>query len=420
MRALWNGIFLGLLSLFFLAGCGGGQSTSSNSGSDGNVSGNSTEASSTSDSLTASISGPGATESGEVEPAGPEEGTAEWSLVEIIKLRRTPISTDKTAEEVTRIRAERNHQIVEHALKAIGLLIGDPAKEELFTEAVRQLMEAQLDLALVDPEKVDELYENCDVICKQVPKSKAAAEASFAVARFAHTRARDFAQKEPRWLDEFARQAQSFAQGFPQEEAKAVSLLYAAGSSCELHSKREEALACYNLLRELFPKSPQAQQIVAVLRRLQLEGKSVELSGETLSGEVLSIDNFAGNPVVVVFWSTDNPQSLRMLPQLVETVQKHEHAGVKLIGVNLDDDESTVKAFLSDKPWDWPQLFDSNTAKRRWKHDVVKYYGVRSIPLVWLIDAEGKVVNAQVNVDELDQQIGSLAGETKPTKRRKK
>lgn len=414
LRSSWNGFAVCLIAFALLYGCSSGGSDPSEAGQSSGTAG---ESAGESTPPVASIGANVTVDASEGEDAGPAKGTAEWCLVEIMNVRRAPISTDKTAAEVSQLRTERNRQIVKLATDAIGLLHSDTAKEELFNEAVKQLMEARLDLALVDANEVDALYEDQDVIFKRNAKSKAAAEASFAVARFAHTRARDFAAKEPGWLDEFSRQAQSFATNFPEEEARAVSLLFAAGSSCESFGKRDDAIACYTLLREKFPKSPQSQQIVSVMRRMQLEGKPVQLAGETLGGDFLSIDKFAGKPVVAVFWATDNPHCKHVLPRLVELWQKYESAGLQLIGVSLDDDQAALEAYLNENQWTWPQLFDSSTEKRRWKNEVVKYYGVRNIPLVWLIDAQGVVVNAQADVENLEEQLLPLLKEQKPAKK---
>ena len=140
-------------------------------------------------------------------------------------------------------------------------------------------------LALADPAAIEDLYQDRDELYERDPKSKAANEAAFVVARFAHTKARDYAKQEPRWLTEFSHQARAFAVSFPDDAARAVPLVYAAGLSCELNGQMDEALACYALLRDNFPKSPQGQQILAVLRRLQMVGKPVELAGPTIDGK---------------------------------------------------------------------------------------------------------------------------------------
>jgi hypothetical protein len=138
----------------------------------------------------------------------PPKGSPEWLLGEIRNMRAATIDTSLSADEIEKARAEKQKAIIELAEHAIALTHpaalnhSDAAKEAVFDEAVRQLMQSRLELALSDTEAIDDLYEDRDMLFKRDPKSKAAAEAAFVVARFAHTKARDFAKQEPRWLDE--------------------------------------------------------------------------------------------------------------------------------------------------------------------------------------------------------------------------
>ncbi len=358
------------------------------------------------------------------EPAS-ETGPAESLLLEIRTLRHQPIGagTDAVAsngksarldaQEIEQIRAQRNHEIIEKATEAIALSHEDPAQEEVFNEAVRQLMEARLELALQDLDEMQDLYAARDMLLKrasklypgEIHKSKAAADASYAVARFAHTKARDFAAKEPRWLEEFATQARLFASTFPNENAKAASLLQAAGWSCELHGLNEQALACYTDLRKSFPESPQGQQVAAVLRRLNLVGKPVQLAGQTLDGKYLSIDDLKGKTVLIVFWASDNPSFHALLPKLSAAAKQYANKDLAILGVCLDEDQEALESFLKTHSIDWPQIFTTDPAKRRWNNEIVKYYGVRHIPQLWLIDRQGIALDVQLNADQLEARI---------------
>ena len=112
--------------------------------------------------------------------------------------------------------------------------------------------------------------------------------------------------------------------------------------------------------------------------------------------------------MLVVFWSSDNSHFRLMLPKLTEIIGRYEKHGLSVIGVNLDEDQQAAEAFVATYGLKWPQVFDSDPAKRRWKNDVVKYYGIRNIPLMWLIDQQGTAVDVQVSIDKLDGQLASL------------
>jgi len=341
--------------------------------------------------------------------AAPAKGSAAWYVQEAKSLRRQPQLQTASAEDPHSARQSRNQEIIEASTIAIGKSHSDPAQEATFSEAVRLLMDARLDQALEgDQHEIDVLFEDAASLYKRAPKSAAAAEAAFAVARFTHINARRYAKKEPRWVEEFARQARNFGENFPHEDGRAVSLLYAAGWSCELHGMRDQAIECYTTLKENFPQSPQAKQVAAVLRRLNLEGTSVQLAGPTLDGGFVSIDDYRGRLVLVVFWSTGTKRFEQQLPLLTDIAAKYEEDGFSIIGVNLDDTDETATTFLQENSWQWPQIFFPDPEKRRWNNPVVKYYGIRDIPTLWLIDQQGIVVDTNVDADQLDAQVRGL------------
>lgn len=344
------------------------------------------------------------------EPA-PDPSSPAGIIAQIKELRSQPFPTEISGdvEKLKKARAERNRRMTQLATEAVALTHHDPAQEAAFTEAVHLLMESRLQLALQgDQESIGALYDDASSLYKRNPDSAAAADAAYVLVRFAHTNARRFAQEEPRWLEEFARQARIFATSFPSEESRAVSLLHAAGWSCELHRMNEEAIECYTVLKERFPETPQGRQVDALLRRLTLRGKPLQLAGPTLDGGYVSVDEFQGQHVLIIFWASDADRFVDLVPELNSVIVKYESAGLRTIGVNLDAEESEVEAFLSEHKLDWPQIFYADPAKRRWESPIARYYGIRDIPMAWIVDPQGVVLEAQLDVSDLDAQIGAL------------
>jgi len=353
----------------------------------------------------------------------PEEGTARWLAFEIVKQQQTPMSAVDpnkdlkiSAERIERERHQRARKIIDLATEAIAMTHANPKQEEEFTFAIKSLMEARMELALSgDVDEVENMFADAEMVYERAPESKAAAEAAYVIVRFSHSKAREFAAKEPRWLEEFSRRARQFATTFPHDEAgqRAVSLLYAAGWSCETHGMISEAISCYTLIQEKFPQSPQAKQVVAVLRRLALEGEPLELAGATIDGGYLSIDEFAGRVVLVAFWSSDNSKFQRQLPLITAAARKFSEKDFSVLGIALDKDESALDAFLVEQELTWPQIFHPDPRKRRWDNPVVSYYGIRNVPMLWLVDANGIVVDNNVDPARIESQVRELLASTR-------
>lgn len=403
-----------LTTICLFAGCEGGTELPSAGGTSiATTDGTSAESEApASGGLTTAAINPVGSDSGKQTAKKPsEKGSPQWLIAEMKRLRsQSPATADET--DVAKLKAARTKQqedLIQMATEAIVQTHEDPAQAELFTEAVHQLMESRLQLALLGgQENIDALYGDAEALKERQPQSKAAAEAAFAVARFANQQALLHADKDPKWLPEFARQARLFATSFPQEETRAVPLLFAAGWSCELHGMNDEALGCYTQIRKQFPETPQGKQVDGILRRLQLKGQSLQLAGPTIDGGFVSIDNFKGKVVLIIYWATDAEKFPEIMAQIVEMEQKYGKYGFTVLGINLDEEEPAVDAFLSQHGLTWTQIFYSDSTKRRWNNPIVNYYGVRDIPAMWLVDHTGIVTDVQVKSENLESQIRAL------------
>jgi peroxiredoxin len=330
--------------------------------------------------------------SGEVEPTvPPQEGTPEWLVRQIILLRLKPFPKNYKPDQLSAARRNRNLKIVEMAEEAIPMSLKGSGKLETFNAAVNQLIGARLQLALTgNREDIDAMYDVAEVLFKRDAESKVAADAAYAVADLSHTNAKKYAAQDPGWMKEFAQQARLFATKFPKQQSRAIQLLDAAGRSCEYHHMQDEAVKCYSLIQRTYPKTPHAQQAVAILRRLQLPGQQLKnFGGPTLDGKHLKIEEFKGKVVLIVFWATDAQGISEIMTKLSDFSTHNAKKGFSAIGVCLDENELAVDAFLEQFFLRWPQIIDPNPKKRRWNNPIVKHFGVRDIPMFWLVQRNG-------------------------------
>lgn len=383
----------------------------------------------------------------------PAEGTPEWHIREILRIRLMPFpsaakNSDGNSEgdreesdRTARIRRERNLKVIELAKQAIALSHKNPEKEVAFNAAVNHLLDAHLQLALAgEQEDVDALYEVAEALQNSKPNSEAAASAALTVVNFAHANAVRYGEAEPRWIQEFAHQAQLFAAriseslaalGNPESEDKstasrrlqlqsdasrAAQILMAAGQSCDAAGLTEEAKTCYLLIRSKFPDSVPAQQVAGILRRLHLKGQPLQLAGPTLDGNFVSIEDFKGKTVLVVFWSSQAKPFLDQLPALTELLKKAQKH-VSVIGVCLDTDEAELDRFLEEQGLSWPQIFYSEPDKRGWNSPLASYYGITSLPTMWIVDASGVVAETEVAAADLEPKLRDIVRKGLPAKK---
>lgn len=347
------------------------------------------------------------------QPADPPPvGSPAWLLAEIDRRRSVPFpdSADLDAQREERLR--RNREIIRLAERAVALTHQDSRQEVFFNTAIRHLLESRRQLALLgDSDQADALYEHADALFRRDPTSRAAADAAYLLAEFVYENARRLSAEDPRWIAEFATQARTFARSFPHEQARAVSLLLSAGRTCELHHVPDEALVCYTLLQERFPNSSEALQAIAILRRLHLVGHPPQLAGPTLDGGYLNIEELRGRPVMVVFWAADNDRFRVEAPRLLSLAERGQPDALSLVGVCLDDEEASARSFVQEAGLNWPQIFYPDRRKRRWNHPLVEYYGVRDIPMYWLLNRRGEMVAQAYDLGRLALPLEAVAGQ---------
>ena len=331
------------------------------------------------------------------------------ALLDAIKaLRIAPFPDARTAADLDAAQRKRHARVAAAARKVVAMTHADAERQKLFTDAVFLMSSARLQLALAgDAESIDALYEDAEALYKRDPASKAAAEARFTLARFAHMNAGRFPE-DARWLDEFTRQARVFAGHFPAEHGRAAKLLASAGWSCELAGRPDDAAACLSLITTQFPDTPESAAATAALRRLRLTGRVPQLGGDTLAGGVTAIDRepYRGHPTVVLFWSADNPACVRAATAAVDAAAAHPD--LRVLSVCLDESEAAAKSFAAAADLPGEVLFPADPDARGWEHPVARYYGVRDIPAVWLLDADGRVVTTTLSPETLGDAVERL------------
>jgi len=99
---------------------------------------------------------------------------------------------------------------------------------------------------------------------------------------------------------------------------------------------------------------------------------------------VVAVDQLAGKGVVLNFWASWCGPCRRELPSIVKLHEEFKDKGLVILGVN-DEDKGTAKSFAGKAGLTFPTLDDSSQKLHR-------QYRVNSIPTIFLIDREGKIV----------------------------
>ncbi|MBR5703892.1 MAG: redoxin domain-containing protein [Bacteroidales bacterium] len=148
----------------------------------------------------------------------------------------------------------------------------------------------------------------------------------------------------------------------------------------------------------LLPAGSEAPEIILK----DIEGKEVKLS------------DFRGKQVVLVFWASWCPDCRAEVPELKEMYAKADPAKVQFVSVSFDREFEALVKYAAENELPGVQLFDPAGKK---ESKVGADYGVKWIPSLYLIDAEGKVQLGTVMAWKI---AAALNGEAIPSPRQSK
>ena len=136
------------------------------------------------------------------------------------------------------------------------------------------------------------------------------------------------------------------------------------------------------------------------LELMAMRGKPLELSFTAVDGKKVDLADLRGKVVLVDFWATWCPPCVEEVPALVETYEKFKDKGFEIVGVSLDQDKGALEKFTAENKMTWPQFFDG----KGWDNELAKRFNIQSVPTMWLLDREGKLVDASPR-SRLDQAV---------------
>lgn len=135
-----------------------------------------------------------------------------------------------------------------------------------------------------------------------------------------------------------------------------------------------------------------------------LAAASLEWKLPALDGGTIDLPALRGKVVLIQFWASWCPDCNREMPVMLSTYQQFHARGLEVIGVSLDKDRAALLATVKKRGIFWPQYFDG----KYWDNEVAVRYGVRGVPELWLVNADGRVVATGVQADQLATLIPPL------------
>jgi thiol-disulfide isomerase/thioredoxin len=209
---------------------------------------------------------------------------------------------------------------------------------------------------------------------------------------------KNFDTVQEKWLGDL----DAFVKKFPAS-GDAPEAIFQLAIAEEFAGSYDRAIAYYGEIVSKYPKAPIAPKADGAQRRLNLKDKPLALVSKSLSGEQVDTRQFSGRIVVIHYWASWSDPSTQDMDLLKRLSSKY---GDKLavVGVNLDVDRNAAVQLVQNSGFSWPHLYspggmDSSLANQ---------LGIVSVPMIFLVGADGKVVKTSVHSAELDGLIAEI------------
>jgi peroxiredoxin len=117
-----------------------------------------------------------------------------------------------------------------------------------------------------------------------------------------------------------------------------------------------------------------------------------------MDGELRTLKDYRGKPVIINFWATWCPPCRAELPSMNRGWNKIKDEGIAMLAVNVGEDEETIFMFMGDYPIEFGLLLDRSG-------EIVKQWPVKGLPTTFVLDPEGRIVYRAIGGREWDSDI---------------
>jgi hypothetical protein len=154
------------------------------------------------------------------------------------------------------------------------------------------------------------------------------------------------------------------------------------------------------------PKAAEGGPFQSLVRG-QKTGEALNLHGPTLSGKPLDWDAYRGRVVLVIFWSSQDPESQASLEQMNDMLEFYRYRPFSVVGVNLDEDPSAATAILRNAKPNFEIILDGDQ-----QFALARRYAFSPrVPYFVLVDKSGDLMSFDIRDQRMSDRLDKIVAE---------
>lgn len=148
----------------------------------------------------------------------------------------------------------------------------------------------------------------------------------------------------------------------------------------------------------------QIQDMVTKMKMTAVGNPAPEFSANDADGNPVMLSSFKGGYVLLDFWASWCGPCRLENPGLVQAYNRYKKKGFDIFGVSLDDNKTDWQKAIKKDKLDWTQVSDL----KGWEAGAVSLYGIKAIPMNYLIDPKGIIVAEGLRGEEIENKLSEL------------
>ena len=200
---------------------------------------------------------------------------------------------------------------------------------------------------------------------------------------------------------------EKLVEAYPGTPEAAEAMLQLA-MAFEFNEKPKDALTWYSRLTREMSSTDQAKKAVGAKTRLESKGQRIVLKGKSIDGRgMVNLADYSGKVVLIHYWATWAGPSKEDMDVIKQMQAKYGKSGFQPIGVNLDSTATEAAKYLNANRFSWPHAFEEGGIE---ESRLASEMGILTLPMMLLVDKQGRVVNNNVHAGDLDGELKKALG----------
>lgn len=146
--------------------------------------------------------------------------------------------------------------------------------------------------------------------------------------------------------------------------------------------------------------------VEAVEAAAHVTGRPFTLKGTTLDEEEFDMTTLRGKVVLVDFFTSWCIPCIQEIPRLKRLAEQYKDKGFVIVGVGIDE-AAKVRKIVEDHSVPWTVVSEELTVKNKMR-SIARWYNITRYPTLFLIDREGRLIDAEARGPEFEKKLDKL------------